>query len=58
MASLDNVNPEVFKATGERQFTHEELDESVVDEFDSREVFDMLRCKLHSVSTAELFNKH
>ena len=45
MTSLDNANPEVFQATGERQITDEELDDDVSDPIDSREIFDILRSR-------------
>lgn len=45
MTSLDNANPEIFAATIDRPVTDAELDDDVEDEFDSREVFDILRCK-------------
>ena len=47
MDSLDNANPEVHGTTEERLITDTELDDNVEDEFDSREVFDILRRKSH-----------
>ncbi|CAH1371931.1 MIP18 family protein galla-2 [Tenebrio molitor] len=40
---LENQNPNVYNKTGERLVTTEEEDDNVVDEFDSREVFDLIR---------------
>ena len=43
MAKLENANPLVFQRTEARQVLPEELDDSVHDEIDAREVFDLLR---------------
>ena len=43
MAKLENANPLVFQRTDARQVLPEELDDSVHDEIDAREVFDLLR---------------
>nr|CAD7202440.1 unnamed protein product [Timema douglasi]CAD7414263.1 unnamed protein product [Timema poppensis] len=40
---LQNINPKLYKKSDERQVNEKEKDESVVDEFDSREVFDLIR---------------
>ncbi|KAJ3628978.1 hypothetical protein MTP99_013406 [Tenebrio molitor] len=40
---LENQNPNVYNKTDERLVTTEEEDDNVVDEFDSREVFDLIR---------------
>lgn len=37
--ALENVNPNVYKKIADRIITPEEEDESVIDEFDEREVF-------------------
>jgi len=43
MAQLDNANPNVFLKKKERQVTPEELDDSIVDQIDAREIFDLIR---------------
>ncbi|PSN37371.1 MIP18 family protein [Blattella germanica] len=43
MDQLENINPKLYDKTEERDITAEEEDENVVDEFDSREIFDMIR---------------
>ncbi|KAI8790555.1 cytosolic iron-sulfur assembly component 2B-like [Biomphalaria glabrata] len=43
MGGLDNANPVVFQATKERSVLPEEEDDSIVDKFDSREIFDLIR---------------
>lgn len=43
MAELENANPLVFQRTVDRQVFPDELDDSVHDEIDAREVFDLLR---------------
>jgi len=35
----ENVNPKLYKKSSDRSITAQEEDESIVDEFDSREVF-------------------
>lgn len=37
--ALENVNPNVYKKIEERRITPEEEDDSVIDEFDEREIF-------------------
>jgi len=44
MSRLENVNPEVFERVKDRDVCPEEKDDSVHDEIDSREVFDLVRC--------------
>ncbi|CAK1591692.1 unnamed protein product [Parnassius mnemosyne] len=39
----DNVNPHIYEKESEREITLEEHDENVVDEFDEREIFDLIR---------------
>lgn len=39
MAELENINPNVYKKSDERKTTSNELDESVADPIDEREVF-------------------
>lgn len=39
MTELENINPDVFKKTDEREITKNELNEDVVDPIDEREVF-------------------
>lgn len=40
---LENINPVVYQKKTERSLLPEEEDESITDEFDSREVFDLIR---------------
>ncbi|XP_043466174.1 MIP18 family protein galla-2 [Leptopilina heterotoma] len=40
---LENVNPTLYKKLDERKVTADDENEDVVDEFDSREVFDIVR---------------
>jgi len=42
---MDNTNPEIYKISSEREITQTELSDDVEDEFDSWEVFDILRCE-------------
>lgn len=39
----DNVNPHVYEKGSEREITSTDLDDDVVDEFDEREIFDIIR---------------
>ncbi|XP_023955261.2 MIP18 family protein galla-2 [Bicyclus anynana] len=39
----DNVNPDVYDKGSEREVTTNERNEDIVDEFDQREVFDLIR---------------
>ena len=39
MTELENINPNVFKKTDERDVTRDELNENVVDPIDEREIF-------------------
>ncbi|KAJ1523451.1 hypothetical protein ONE63_001308 [Megalurothrips usitatus] len=39
----ENRNPTIHKRIEDREITPEELDDSVVDEFDCREIFDLIR---------------
>ncbi|EFN78035.1 MIP18 family protein galla-2 [Harpegnathos saltator] len=41
--NLENINPKLYKKLDERKITFEEQDEDTVDEFDAREVFDLIR---------------
>ncbi|XP_063933537.1 MIP18 family protein galla-2-like [Zophobas morio] len=41
--ALENASPLVYQVSEERKITPSELDESVRDPFDSREVFDLIR---------------
>ncbi|GFG33220.1 hypothetical protein Cfor_05529 [Coptotermes formosanus] len=43
MTLLENINPKLYRKCDEREITPEEEDDNVVDPFDSREVFDMIR---------------
>ncbi|XP_071447003.1 MIP18 family protein galla-2 [Hetaerina americana] len=40
---LENINPKLFRKCDERVLSSEEQDESVSDEFDSREIFDLIK---------------
>ncbi|XP_006614159.1 MIP18 family protein galla-2 [Apis dorsata] len=40
---LENINPKLYKKIDERQITAEDENEDIVDEFDAREIFDMIR---------------
>jgi metal-sulfur cluster biosynthetic enzyme len=40
---LENVNPEVFEKAGERPVLPEEMDDTVTDEIDVREIFDLIK---------------
>ncbi|CAK9295497.1 unnamed protein product [Gordionus sp. m RMFG-2023] len=40
---LENVNPAIYNIKRERLINKEELNENIRDEFDSREIFDLLR---------------
>ncbi|GJQ70911.1 hypothetical protein Trydic_g828 [Trypoxylus dichotomus] len=40
---LENVNPNVYNKIDDRSVTTEEEDDDVVDEFDTREIFDLIR---------------
>ncbi|KAG5885389.1 hypothetical protein JTB14_002786 [Gonioctena quinquepunctata] len=40
---LENQNPNVYKKIEERPPTLEDIDDSVVDDFDQREIFDLIR---------------
>lgn len=40
---LENVNPNVYNKVNERLITADEQDDNVVDEIDTREVFDLIR---------------
>lgn len=36
---LENINPKLYKRTEEREVTSKELDPSIYDPFDAREIF-------------------
>ncbi|XP_073836783.1 MIP18 family protein galla-2 [Musca autumnalis] len=42
-AEIENLNPNVYSKSKERIITKEETDESIVDPFDKREIFDLIR---------------
>ena len=44
MVSLENANPTVYQQSRKRDVTAQELDDDIVDEIDSREIFDILYC--------------
>ncbi|KAF7393008.1 hypothetical protein HZH66_008841 [Vespula vulgaris] len=41
--NLENINPKLYKKVEDRQVTAAEEDEDIVDAFDAREVFDLIR---------------
>ncbi|XP_050517117.1 MIP18 family protein galla-2 isoform X2 [Diabrotica virgifera virgifera] len=43
ICQLENQNPNVYKTTDDRTATLDEEDDTVVDEFDQREIFDLIR---------------
>ncbi|KAG4081171.1 hypothetical protein HA402_014619 [Bradysia odoriphaga] len=54
---LENLNPNVYKKSAERIVTTSEEDDSIVDPFDEREVFDLIRAindPEHPLSLEEL----
>ncbi|KAK0087755.1 hypothetical protein PV325_000133 [Microctonus aethiopoides] len=40
---LENINPKLYEKIDERHVTADDEDENVVDEFDAREIFDLIR---------------
>ncbi|KAK2580958.1 hypothetical protein KPH14_006023 [Odynerus spinipes] len=43
MESLENINPKLYKKIEDRLITAAEEDEDIVDAFDAREIFDLIR---------------
>ncbi|KAF3421714.1 hypothetical protein E2986_00976 [Frieseomelitta varia] len=41
--TLENINPKLYKKINEREITAEDEDEDIIDEFDTREIFDLIR---------------
>ncbi|XP_076243837.1 MIP18 family protein galla-2 isoform X2 [Calliopsis andreniformis] len=41
--TLENINPKLYKKVDERQITAADEDEDLADEFDAREIFDLIR---------------
>jgi len=41
--SLENLNPTVYSASANRQASPDDFNDDITDEFDNREVFDILR---------------
>ncbi|XP_076758976.1 MIP18 family protein galla-2 [Xylocopa sonorina] len=41
--TLENINPKLYRRTDERQITEKDEDEDVVDDFDTREIFDLIK---------------
>ncbi|XP_068627262.1 MIP18 family protein galla-2 [Battus philenor] len=39
----DNVNPNIYEKETDREITSQDYDEEVVDDFDEREIFDLIR---------------
>lgn len=46
--ALENATPTLYEKSTEREITEEEEDEDIVDEIDSREIFDILWNCIHS----------
>ncbi|XP_066998481.1 MIP18 family protein galla-2 [Anabrus simplex] len=40
---LENINPKLYRKCQDREVTADDVDDNIVDEFDSREVFDLIR---------------
>jgi len=54
---LENLNPNVYKKSADRTVTSSETDDNVVDPFDEREIFDLIRAindPEHPLSLEEL----
>lgn len=43
MHELENINPNVYSKSGDREITSDERNEEVDDPFDAREIFDLIR---------------
>ncbi|KAG8235618.1 hypothetical protein J437_LFUL014876 [Ladona fulva] len=43
LEKLENLNPKLFRRCDDRVISSEEQDENVCDEFDNREIFDLIR---------------
>uniref|UniRef100_A0A8D8G6E4 MIP18 family protein CG7949 n=1 Tax=Culex pipiens TaxID=7175 RepID=A0A8D8G6E4_CULPI len=43
MSELENINPNVYKRSEDRKHTENDEDDDVVDPFDEREIFDLIR---------------
>ncbi|EDS36534.1 FAM96B [Culex quinquefasciatus] len=43
MSELENINPNVYKRSEERKYTENDENDDVVDPFDEREIFDLIR---------------
>ena len=41
--NLDNVNPRTYAVSEQRGLTDADIDDSVIDPFDTREIFDLIR---------------
>lgn len=41
--TLENINPKLYKKINDRQVTAQDEDEDIEDEFDEREIFDLIR---------------
>lgn len=54
MELLENINPKLYRKCEEREITPDEEDDSVVDPFDSREVFGILL--MHCLFTLSYYN--
>ncbi|XP_017876266.1 MIP18 family protein galla-2 [Ceratina calcarata] len=42
-STLENINPRLYRKADEREVTANDEDEDIVDEFDAREIFDLIR---------------
>lgn len=42
-SALENINPKLYRKADEREVTANDEDENIVDEFDAREIFDLIR---------------
>ncbi|XP_055631967.1 MIP18 family protein galla-2 [Toxorhynchites rutilus septentrionalis] len=43
MAELENINPNVYMKCDDRKYTEDEENDDIVDPFDEREIFDLIR---------------
>lgn len=53
---LENINPKLYEKCMDRPVLPEEDDDSIVDEFDAREVFGKLNYPVHSIFNKDLQN--
>jgi len=43
MPGLENAAPKVYEKTSSRKITKEEMDDNIIDQIDSREIFELIR---------------